>query len=281
MMKRICYLLLTSILLMLSACVSTQSIQEYSAYSRATIEQTRPVAKDFHQSCLRSNRYKPYSDYSKCSSEQEAANGIIEVASVLDAYTAALGALSSNGLTDYNPDINNLSTQIKKINGLDDAKIDAIAKLAILIANYATSGYQQNKIGQFMADADASVLKVSEILADVISTNYATAIRYEISAWESAYKSLEKSARISSDIDTRLAWEHYAQTQWKQRAELDARLIATSNLAERLKSIGITHHHLTQDAAELDSKEVQAIVNSFITSTKPVIADIQAAFSEK
>lgn len=280
-MKRLYYLLLANVLMTLSACVSTHSIQEYSVYSRATIEQTRPVAKDFHQSCLRSNSYKPYSEYSKCSAEQEATDGIVKVASVLDAYSTALAALASDKLTDYKPDIDNLSTQIKKINGLDNAKIDAVAKLATLVANYATSGYQQNKIRQFMTQADASVLKVSEILADVISTNYATAIRYEISAWESAYKSLEKSARLSDDIHTRLAWEHYSKTQWKQRAELDARLAATNTLAEQLKNIGTTHHQLAQDAEKLESKEAQAIINSFITSVKPVIADMQAAFSEK
>jgi hypothetical protein len=276
-MKQRYSLLLAGSLLVLSGCVSMQAVKDYSAYSRITIESVTPVAKDFHGSCLRANSYKPLAQHSKCNSEQEASKAILTVASVLDAYGAALGALSSDELVDYDTDVTKLTDEVKKLKTIDDKKIDAIGKLSSLIANAATSAYQQKEVVKFIQAGDEAVCNVADGLAELIETHYTQAISLELTAWEDAYKRVERVARESKPLE----WEAYSKAQWQQQSDIQIKLSATKALAKSIKEIGQTHHKLKQDADKITGKEVYASVRTFVDATKPVIKDVQDAFSKK
>ncbi|MBU1643160.1 hypothetical protein KKE54_07335 [bacterium] len=269
--------LLAASLVLFSGCVSMQAVKDYSSYSRATIESVNPVAKDFYGSCLRANSYKPFNAHSRCDSEQEASKAILSVASVLDAYGAALGALASDELVDYSADVNKLTDEVTKLKAIDEKKIDAIGKLSTLIANAATSAYQQKEVVKFIQESDESVGTVSDSLADLIETNYAQAISLELSAWEDAYKRVEKGARDATPLE----WAAYSKAQWQQRSDLQTKLSATKSLAKSIRAIGQTHHKLKQDAENLTGKEVYASVRTFVDAAKPVIINVQEAFSKE
>lgn len=254
-----------------------QSVQDYSTYSRTTIESVTPVAKDFYGSCLRANSYKPFVQYSKCDSELAASKAILSVASVLDAYGAALGALASDELVDYNTDVNAVTDEVKKFGVIDSRKLDAIGKLSSLLANATTSAYQQKEVVKFIQASDESVGSVSDGLAELVEKHYAQAISLELVAWEDAYKRVERVERESNPLQ----WEAYSKSQWQQRADLQAKLSATQALAKSIREVGKTHHKLTQDAEKITGKEVYASVRSFVDSAKPVIKDIQEAFSKR
>ena len=276
-MKHRYSVILASSMMLLSGCVSMQAVKDYSTLSRTTIESVTPVAKDFHASCLRANSYKPLSVYSKCDSEQEASKAILTVASVLDAYGAALGALASDELADYNTDVTKLTDELKKLKAGDDKMIDTIGKLSSLIANAATSAYQQKEVVKFIQAGDESISNVADGLADLIEKNYEKAISLELSAWTDAYKRVERVERESKPLE----WEAYSKTQWQQRSELETRLSATRALAKSIRGIGQTHHRLKQDAEKITGKEVYASVRTFVDAAKPVIKDVQEAFSKK
>lgn len=270
-------LLLFGSLAVLSGCVSMQAVKDYSAYSHATVESVTPVAKDFYGSCLRANSYKPLAQYSKCDSEQEASKAILSVASVLDAYGTALGVLASDELVDYTVNVAELTNEVKKLKTIDDQKIDAIGKLSSLLAKAANSAYQQKEVVKFIQAGDESVGNVADGLAELIETHYAQAISLELTAWEDAYKRVERIERESKPLE----WEAYSKAQWQQRADLQTKLSVAKALANNIREIGQTHHKLKHDAEKITGKEVYASVRTFVNATKPVINDVQEAFSKK
>lgn len=276
-MKHMRKLTLVCVLMLLSGCANLQAVKDYSSSSRETIQAVNPVAKDFYDSCLRANSAKPFGSLSKCATEQQASKAILTVASVLDAYDAALGALASDELADYSADVGKLTDQAKKLNGLDPKQVNAVGELASLIARAATSGYQQKEVAKFVQESDDAVGVVAEGLAYAIETNYAQAISLEISGWEDAYRRVERVDRESEPLE----WEAYARLQWQRRAELDGKLATAQALAQSIRAIGQTHHRLKQDAGKLDAKEVYASVRTFIDAARPVVKDVRDAFSNK
>lgn len=271
--------LLLGLLALLPGCVSMQAVKDYSSYSRSTVESVHPVAKDFYSSCLRANSYKPLKSHNECTSEQEASKAIMKVAEVLDAYGAALGALASDELVDYSADVAKLTDEVKKLKdkGFDDKKVDALGKLSSLIANAATSAYQQKEVVKFIQAGDDSVTTVSNGLADLVASNYSQAIKLELSAWKDGYMRAERAERNSKP----LAWEAYSKAQWQTRAELESKLSAAQSLAKGIRAIGETHAKLKQDAEKITGKEVYASVRSYVDAIKSVIKEVQDVFSKK
>lgn len=269
---------LFSVCFLLSGCASMEAVQKYADYSRSTIESVRPVAEDFQASCMRANSAKPFSNYSKCSTEQEASKAILTVSNVLADYGAALGALAADELVNYDKDIDGLTGEIKnlKVKGLEDAKVDAIGSLAKFIAKAATSAYQKKQVKTFLNESNSSLVSVTNTLADVINTNYSEAIKLEISSWEDSYQRVERVARNNNPLE----WESYSKAQWKTRAELAEKLKAAKSLSENIIKIGATHTKLINDANDLTSKEVAAMVKSFVNDATPVIKEIKKAFAE-
>lgn len=267
------------LVLLLSGCASMEAVQKYASYTQSIIESVKPVAKDFHASCTRANSFKPLSSYSKCETEQKASKAILMISNVLDEYAFALGALAANELISYDTDIDAMIKEIKnlQVKGLEDEKVDAVGDLAKFIAKAATTAYQQKQVAQFIKESNESIVNVSETLADVIEKNYTEAIQLEIFAWEDAYKRVERVARTEKPLE----WEIYSKAQWKNRADIEAKLNAANSLSKSIQEIGTTHAKLTKDADQLTSKEVAAFVRSFIKHAKPVIKEIQDTFLTK
>lgn len=265
--------------LFMSGCTSMEAVQKYASYSQSTIESVKPVAKDFYDSCTRTNSFKPLDSHSECKTEQEASKAILMVSNVLDEYAAALGALAADELVSYDTDVDAMTKEIKglKVQGLEEDKVDAVGSLAKLISKAATSAYQQRQVSSFIRESDTSITTVTETLANIIEKNYSHAIDMEISAWRDGYKRVERAARTEKSLE----WEAYSKAQWKDRAELEAKLHAVKNLAKSIREIGSTHVKLKEDAEKLTSKEVFAFVRSFIKETKPVIKEVQDAFLTK
>ncbi len=273
-MRNVCLAVL--VILLQTSCTSMEAVQQYAVSVQATVGEVRPVAGDFYASCLRANQYKPFDFRKECTTEQKASQAIVKVANVLNDYSSALGTLASDGLVQYNEDVSSLTKELKgeNVKGLNDEKIDAVGSLANFIATAATKVYQQKQVGKFIKESHNSVAKVSDSLADLLETNYVTAIDLELLAWEFSYLEVEALSRDSN----RVAWESYAQTQWELKASLDEKKNAAAALAQTVKQIGVIHEKLKNDASSLDAKEVQALVKNFIREVKPVIKEVQTAF---
>lgn len=267
------YIILVSLL---SGCMSLKAVQKYATYSQATLENVQPVAKDFYESCTRANSFKPINSHSGCKTEQEASKAILMISNVLKKYTVSLGALAADEIINYDTNIDEMTTELKvlKVNGLEDAKVDAVGSLAKLIAKTATSSYRERRVSNFIIESDESINIVTESLADIIEKNYSNAIDLEISAWKDRYQIVEEVVRNESPLE----WDAYSKAQWKDRAELDAKLNAVKDLSESIRKIGSTHSKLKKDAKNLTGKEVAALIRSFVEETKPVIKQLQDAF---
>jgi hypothetical protein len=269
---------LLSICLLLPGCASMEAVQKYAEYSQTTMESVRPVAEDFQASCMRANSAKPFAYISPCRAEQDASKAILMVANVLADYGAALGALAADELVSYDEEVDGLTGEIKnlKVNGVDDAKVDAIGNLAKLIAKAATSAYQQAQVKKFLNESNSSLVSATGTLADVINTHYSQAVALEISAWEDAYRRVERAARDSHPLE----WGAYSKAQWQARAELLEKLNAAKNLSQSIKEIGDTHTKLKNDANDLTGEEVAAMVKAYVNDATPVIKEAKKAFAE-
>jgi hypothetical protein len=253
-----------------------EAVETFGAFTQATTDEVRPVAKDYYASCVRANSYKPYAKHSACEMERNAAIGIADVAGILNAYGVALEALASDELVDYAADVNAVTEKLKGagIKGLDAAQVDAVGGLAKLLAKAATSAYQQKQTARFIQESNDAVVKVADGLAAMIELNYVQAIDMEIAAWVDGYRLAEKTSRDRNPLD----WNLYSKSQWEQRAILERRMRAARDLAQNIKRIGATHTELNQDASELTGPEVIASVRSFVAEAKPVIREIQDTF---
>jgi len=276
--KRCLSCFLVGIGLLISACTSMEAVQKYAEYTRLTIEGVKPVAEDFYASCMRANSAKPLANYNKCEMEQKASQAILMMSNVLDEYGMALGALAADELVNYDKDIDTLRQEIMnlKVKGIEGEKVTAIGSLAKFIAKAATSAYQQKQVAMFITESNDSVVIVANTLADVIRQNYSQAIELEISSWEDTYKRVERVTRNEKPLE----WESYSKVQWQTRVELERKLKVAGLLAKSIKKIGITHTKLKKDANNLTSKEIVAVVSSFVNDVKPVIKDLQKAFSK-
>ena len=276
-MIRIGYRVVAVFLLSCGACgcVSTQAVQQYAAYSRTMIDQVQPVAADFYDSCVRSNQYRPFENRSQCTSEKAAAAGIGNVALVLDRYNSALGALAADSKVAFDKELDGLAAEIGTLPiGVNKTQIDAVGSIAKLLANAAASGYQKHEVAKFVRQANTSVFVVADALASMIEKNYDLAISNELLAWESSFRTAEKT---SKDLHSP-TWNSYADAQWQQRAGLEKKLEASKMLAAALRRIGATHQQLSDDADKLSSAEIAAAVTAFYDKAKPVLAQSRAAF---
>lgn len=270
-------LTLSLVIFALSGCVSMQSVTDYATAVNATADSVKPVASDFFDSCLRSNSYKPYIKKTDCSSEKDASIAILMVAGVLKAYGEALSALASDQLVSYEEDIDALTSEVNKLENFDTDQVEALSSLAKFITSAVTSGYQQRHVTNFIKETNDPVMNVSEGLADVLESNYAKAIKLELFAWETGYRNVEKSSRLAQP----LKWEEYSAKQWQIRQHLEHKLTTVKQLSKSIRSIGETHKKLKADAEELDSKELVAAVRGYISTAKPVIQQINNAFSNR
>ncbi len=145
---------------LLTGCTSMEAVQKYAVYSQSTIESVKPVAQDFQASCMRANSAKPFENLSECSSEQAASKAILMISNVLADYGAALGALASDELVNYDNDINGLTGGIKELDvkGIDNTKIDAVGSLAKFVEKAATSAYQQKQVKKFLEESNGSLV---------------------------------------------------------------------------------------------------------------------------
>ncbi|MDF3928132.1 hypothetical protein R6U79_12050 [Pseudomonas putida] len=269
--------ILFSMTCMATGCVSMDAVQEYTTNSKDTLASTNLLAKDFYNSCTRSNSYKPFMSRSHCDEERKASESIIKVSAVLDAYSTALGAISSDELVDYNADTQKLTRELKSLNKVDPNKIDSTGKLSAVIAKAATDAYRQKNTAELIKMSDSSVGEVADALADLIEQNYQEAITLELDAWEKSFKRIEKSERDKNP----LTWETYSESQWQYRSNLQSKLSSSKVLSNSIRSIGATHHKLKTDAENLTGAEVHAAVRSFINEARPAIKDVQSAFSKQ
>lgn len=267
---------LVFLVLLLSGCVSLQAVQDYSASSHQTLENVKPIAKDFYGSCLRSNSYKPLSQKGDCEKERSSSKAVEGVLSALDAYVVALGAMASGEVANFDLALSQVADAVNRGDALDKNKVDSITKLSALIAGTATRAYQQKKVVEFIRTSNDSVTAVSEMLAELLKENYVQSINMELTAWQTSYRGVEKAQRGSSVLE----WQDYSRKQWEINAQLESRKTVAMEMAISIRDIGKMHSKLEADAEQLDADEVIAAVRGFVVTAKPVIADVQQAFAK-
>lgn len=261
--------------LLMTGCVSMDAVTKYSAYSKDTVDSINVVARDYALSCARSNSYKALSEYNDCVDAKKGSKAIIDVSKVLSDYSDALGALASDEIVDYNTNIDKVVAETKNIKGYDEGKVSSLKKLSGFVGQMATNFYRQKQISEVIMSANLTVVKFSDDLAQVIDENIVFQYDNELETWRQRYQYLERSQRSSNPF----VWEGYSKNQWDKRIEIETKLAAAKSLANGVREIGKTHNKLSKDAGDLSGKEVYAAVRAYVNQAKPILKEVQEAFS--
>lgn len=261
--------------LLLAGCVSMEAVTKYSSYSKGTVDSVAVVARDYALSCVRSNSYKSLDSYNDCVDAKKSARAIIDVSKVLSDYSDALSALASDETVDYSVNIEKIANEAKNIKGYDEDKVGALKKLSGFIAKMATDYYRQKQISEVIVSANATVIKFSSDLADVIDQNIVYQYENELETWQQRYQFVERSQRNSSPFE----WESYSSNQWAKRIDIESKMAAAKSLAMGVRQIGVTHNKLSKDAENLTGKEVYAAVRAYANQAKPILEEVRHAFS--
>lgn len=275
MNKKICLFPLIVSLMLLSSCTSLQSIHKYGTFIHKTVAEAKPVAEDFYTSCMRIHVYRDCWKPEDCETEKQASKAILTVAKVLDAYGAALSTLSSDQLGNYDVETKNLTNEINNLKSekINKARVQLIGKLANLVADAATKGYQQKQLTIFISDCNDAVMSVSNTLADLIGTHYIKAIEIEMEEWRNTCREAEHAKE-----NNYFEWVAFSKEQFQYLIKLQAKADSAENLAKNIRNIGKTHAKLKQNLNNLSGKEVAEAVKYLLSQATPAIHEIETAF---
>ncbi|MDP2847164.1 MAG: hypothetical protein Q8O35_03100 [Humidesulfovibrio sp.] len=263
--------------LLLTACVSMQAVNDYSAASRKTLEGVQTIGRDYSASCLRMDQYKPRTnDKNVCAKEKTAGKGISNAALALNAYVSGLGALAADDNVAYNSQIDDLASSVKTSGIMPSNQADAFGGLAKLLSRALLDGYKQKQIRLYVDRADPDVTIASRALADVVGKFYVQYIKAELETWDFEYRELE---RVQKQLKP-LEWQIYSEKKWQERLELEAKIAAAESLAGNVLAIGTAHSELRMNAGRLDSKELSAVIKAYVDAAIPVIKEVDEAFKQ-
>lgn len=270
---------LLAALVFLAACAPLDSVREYSAGSLATTEQVWPVAMDFVDSCERGNEYRITAHRQDCSEEAQASRAVAIVAEALSLYVQALGDLASDELVYYDEELDGFSAELNDLKFVQklensDAKVEAVSGLAKVIAKAATDRYRQSKIKEVIIAANQPLQQVTETLAGIIDSNYIFALQLESDARHKNLRTLEHQYSRSEP----LAWEMYLDWHDKREQLLADKKAAALELAQTIRSIGVTHEELYQRVNDLRARDLAETVRRYVKEIKPVLNQVHKAF---
>ena len=286
----------TVVLLLSSGCGSLEAVRDYSGSVQTTVQNVKPVARDFYDSCKRTQRYRTFSPddmtyrekpltlsddedadlANACEKEWAASKAIGNLATVLEEYAAALGALAADNLAEHDAELNTVADELKgtEIKGLDDQKIQSVSSLATKVSNAVVGRYQKRQVKKFIHESHPSVVSVSNALADVLEANYLFALDIESAA---RTRTLKKAALMAEE-ENLLGFVSYVHQEMENQEEFWEKKEAVSELIPRVRKIGETHAELKESSSELDGEKVQALAAGFKKTVIPVVKKVQEAF---
>jgi hypothetical protein len=272
-------------LVAINGCVNLDDAAGLSKLSGEARISLPRVSNDVAGTCIRQNTLfentpraerPPAAQAQDCKPYQEIADHLAKDENVLADYFDALGKLASNEPMSYDATINENVTAIGANTALS-ANTAAAGKDAQSIlkslADAATRGYREKKLGQLIQQNDPAIQSLTQALRRVIAVDYALLLSNEELSMDTFYQGPMASAQPGERLTLILVQRQYAH----DKAALQSRKENIAAYSVIMGDIAALHTKLKQEAAGKASiVEICKQVRPLVLSLNAALSDIQS-----
>lgn len=160
------YFALTLSVLGLSGCANLEAISDISTRLTSASASWNDVAIEVSSSCQREQALN--SMLADCTEEKKASKGLVAANAVLRNYFAALGAAAKESNFTIQPGLDQASTSVGNIPGINRDQVSAASGLFGLLANLATGALREETLRDLIDQGAPSAKTVIKGLDDLV-----------------------------------------------------------------------------------------------------------------
>jgi hypothetical protein len=272
--------LVTLMILFSVGCNSPDTISKFCAASNATLASAVPVFQDIKGFCLRQKNiakgigtFEIVTDDEGCNDLGKQADGAVAAVQILADYFTAINALANFGTAKAGSDAGTLVEKTAAAVGANTAAQTALGSIASFLTSVATSGYQRKSLNNDIIAANKNIGDVIDALVMILRENYIKqGLDQESKNLASRYKEFSlahNDGALILQLDDR--WHSDAQAVADKR-------VAAENLIEALLAIKKGVADLAANAKKINTKELAALLEPYVTQLETLIPQVQKAF---
>src|SRR5579875_827139 len=282
-----CIFWIVAVLLFSTDCNSPQAIATFAASSEQAIQQGPPLFADLYGACGRIHFYRepirpvfigenakqvntrePQS--SACASFQAEAGALGAASATLSAYFQAMQEFASSKTSAVMAPSAAASVQAATTANLTASQIQAVGKLAGLVAQAASEHYQRSHLIRYLKEADSSVSHITEAFAK-IARDYQGMLEEERRELRARYQDADGRADPAVVLLLDRAYT-------EDMKEIDDRRQGAEAYITALQQISQGHHELAAKASQLKAKEVGLALEPYVARLQQLVPQVQRAF---
>ena len=265
-------------------CTTPDAVSKFCGSAAATLTSAAPVFTDMEQSCLREVNSRqefgtfmlPVQSDPGCNAIATQATGAAAATKILSDYFTALNSVASFGTAKAGTDAQNLLQKTSAAFGANSGAQNALGSIAQFLVSAATSGVQARDLEKDLTKANSDISTVVDALIAIVKTNYigqgqGQGLESEEQKLATRYKEFAKGA--SPEVKLMLDDRWHADEQM-----LTARRASAQSLVTALQALQKGFADLAKTAHNLKAKEVQGLLDPYVTQLQSLIPQIQKAF---
>ena len=269
--------------LLTAGCNTTDSIVGFTLAADKTLAAGTPVFEDFSETCVRevSDKDQPgifplaHNRPPECQAIADKVKGLEEASVVVSTYFEVMNSLASFNTAKTGADVEQLASNAGELAGLSAPRRDALASVAQIITQIATSSYQAKHLREDVVKANPHIQVVMGALQESIGGPgmYLTMLDKEEGALAS--RSREFLLTNPSSPESTLLLDRQWQTD---RRTLAMKRNSAQSFIQALGLIAKGHDDLAKHASNIKARELLAILSPYVEQLPPLISNIQKAF---
>lgn len=192
-----------------------------------------------------------------CSQFQAEGKELTTMSNVLDAYFKSMEQLAGFDTVALGGNVETIAENATTAADLSTTQIESAGKLANLITQLATAGYQRKRLFELLKAADPEVTDVTQAF-DQATKTYLDLLNQEQQTLAAQYQSVGDASTGSTLFLLNHAYSQDLDKLQQRRTEANAYLDVTKNIREG-------HHKLVANEKKLRAKDLSAALRSYIS----------------
>jgi hypothetical protein len=276
-------LLLTALL----SCESPQAISAFADSAQKTLAAGPPLFNDIHDSCVRRETARPGlpilpsfvppgsknappknpPGVGACARFTAEAQGLDKVSDVLTAYLRVVQQLAAFNTSSVSTANETGAESAATAANLSLVQVDSVGKLASLVTQIFTAGYQRRRLFESLRTADPHIAAITEGL-DAVIGNYIDFLQEEQQTVTARYQSVAGSDQPAMVLLLNRAYSD-------DLAAIQRRRDVARAYRESLKNIREGHHQLVLSAHRLNTKELSLALQPYTSKLDGLVPVLQ------
>lgn len=275
--------------LWLCGCTSPEAIANFADTSQRALQQGPAIFRDLHDSCTRrhsdaesiialylprpagtSPRNTP-NENPVCTPFTPQGDALSKAEDVLAAYFRAVQQLASFNTSTVSSTSRQAAQNAAITARLPLNQVDSLSKLAGLVTEAFTGGYQRSRLAQYLRRADPSISSLMRGFEEIVSEDYDSLLREEQQTLTARY---EKIGDIRNSATILLLNRAYTD----DLNELNRRKAVAHAYVEALEQIRDGHHQLALNANRLHARDLNLALQPYTTKLQTLMPVLQKGF---